>query len=76
MQICEALFKGVNSQLYPYQTKIWEGETNDENGSWPKLTTHALETGFTNPQIFVWETTVARNTHAGFCKDFYDRILY
>jgi len=57
MQICEALFKGVSSQFYPYQTKIWEGETKDENGSWPKFTTHALETGFTNLHLIfcsVW----------------------
>jgi len=62
MQICEALFKGVISQFYPYQTKIWEGETKDENGSWPKLTTHALETGFTNPHLFrVVSKKVARS---------------
>ncbi len=59
------------SEFYPSQTKILEGGTKDEmrifealfNGSWPKLSTHALEKCFLrNPdflfcssfQIFVW----------------------
>jgi hypothetical protein len=47
-------------QLYDPQTTIWEGGTKDEmriskealfNGTWPKLSTHALEKCFENPHF-------------------------
>jgi hypothetical protein len=66
-------------QVYAPQTKILEGGTKDEmriskealfNGSWPKLSTHALEkcflrnriSSFVPPsKIFVWEGKVSND---------------
>jgi hypothetical protein len=53
------LSKMYPSQTYAPQTKILEGGTKDEirifealfNGSWPKLSTHALEKCFENPDF-------------------------
>ncbi len=52
-------FQRFLAQIYAPQTKILEGGTKDEirifealfNGSWPKLSTHALEKCFENPDF-------------------------
>jgi len=65
------VFKIGRGKLYAPQTKILEGGTKEEirlfealfHGSWPKLSTHALEkyskisiSSFVKPsKIFVWE---------------------
>ena len=72
-------------ELYAPQTKILEGGTKDEirifdglfNGTWPKLSTHALQKCFDNPHFLFcssfqnlrlggvnlhWETTFPRLT--------------
>jgi hypothetical protein len=51
--------KSFEVQMYGSQTKILERGTKDEmrifkalfNGSWPKLSTHALEKCFENPHF-------------------------
>jgi len=53
-EMAEQAFQSAFSKLYAPQTKILEGGTRDEmmmldvlfNGSWPKLSTHALEKCF------------------------------